>query len=40
MTLVAETGARLVAQATVPMTFVSPNVPGVEPGHNDRVFEA
>ena len=40
MTLVAETGARLVAKGHVPTTFVSPNVPGVEPGHNMRVFEA
>ena len=40
MTLVAETGARLVAKGHVPTTFVSPNVAGVEPGHNMRVFEA
>jgi uncharacterized phosphosugar-binding protein len=40
MTLVAETGARLVAKGHPPTTFVSPNVPGVAPGHNMRVFEA
>ena len=34
MTLVAETGARLVAKGHQPTTFVSPNVPGVAPGHN------
>ena len=28
------------AKGHVPTTFVSPNVPGVEPGHNMRVFEA
>jgi uncharacterized phosphosugar-binding protein len=39
MTLVAETGARLVAKGHAPTTFVSPNVPGVAPGHNMRVFE-
>ena len=40
MALVAETGARLVAKGHTPTTFVSPNVPGVAPGHNMRVFEA
>jgi uncharacterized phosphosugar-binding protein len=40
MALVAETGARLAAKGQVPPTFVSPNVPGVAPGHNLRVFEA
>jgi len=40
MALVAETGARLAAKGQVPPTFVSPNVPGVAPGHNMRVFEA
>ncbi len=40
MVLVAETGARLAAKGQVPPTFVSPNVPGVAPGHNMRVFEA
>jgi uncharacterized phosphosugar-binding protein len=39
MTLVAETGARLVERGFEPQTFVSPNVPGVAPGHNQRVFE-
>ena len=40
MTLVAETGARLVAKGHQPTTFVSPNVPGIAPDHNPRVFEA
>jgi uncharacterized phosphosugar-binding protein len=40
MALVAETGARLAAKGQMPPTFVSPNVPGVAPGHNMRVFEA
>jgi uncharacterized phosphosugar-binding protein len=40
MSIVAETGARLVARGHAPVTFVSPNVPGVEAGHNQRVFEA
>jgi uncharacterized phosphosugar-binding protein len=40
MSLVAETGARLAALGLKPQTFVSPNVPGIEPGHNQRVFEA
>jgi uncharacterized phosphosugar-binding protein len=40
MALVAESGARLAAKGQVPPTFVSPNVPGVAPGHNMRVFEA
>ena len=40
MALVAEAGARLVARGHPPLTFVSPNVPGVEAGHNQRVFEA
>ncbi|HSD26648.1 MAG TPA: SIS domain-containing protein [Vicinamibacteria bacterium] len=39
MALVAETGSRLVAQGFEPSTFVSPNVPGVAPGHNQGVFE-
>jgi uncharacterized phosphosugar-binding protein len=39
MALVAESGARLVAKGHVPTTFVSPNVPGIAPGHNGRVFE-
>ncbi len=39
MSLVAETGARLVAQGVDPVTFVSPNVPGIEKDHNQRVFE-
>jgi uncharacterized phosphosugar-binding protein len=40
MTLVAEAGARLVAKGFEPTTFVSPNVPGIAPDHNPRVFEA
>ena len=39
MSLVAETGARLVARGYEPITFVSPNVPGVEKDHNQQVFE-
>jgi uncharacterized phosphosugar-binding protein len=39
MALVAETGARLVAKGHPPTTFVSPNVPGISPDHNPRVFE-
>jgi uncharacterized phosphosugar-binding protein len=39
MALVAETGSRLVAGGHELSTFVSPNVPGVTPGHNQRVFE-
>jgi uncharacterized phosphosugar-binding protein len=39
MALVAETGARLRAKGIDPVTFVSPNVPGVEKDHNQRCFE-
>lgn len=39
MSLVAETGARLVSKGIAPVTFVSPNVPGIEKDHNQRVFE-
>ena len=39
MSLVAETGARLAAKGIKPVTFVSPNVPGVEKDHNAKVFE-
>lgn len=39
MSLVAETGARLVARGVKPVTFVSPNVAGVEKDHNAKVFE-
>ena len=39
MSLVAETGARLIAKGVEPVTFVSPNVPGVEKDHNQKVFE-
>jgi len=38
MSLVAETGARLVAKGYEPTTFVSPNVPGIEKDHNQKVF--
>lgn len=37
--LVAETAARLAARGVVKRAFVSPNVEGVEPGHNEQVFE-
>jgi uncharacterized phosphosugar-binding protein len=40
MSLVAEVGARLAARGFALDTFVSPNVPGVRPDHNARVFEA
>jgi uncharacterized phosphosugar-binding protein len=39
MALVAETGARLAAQGFPLTTFVSPNVAGVRPDHNLRVFD-
>jgi len=39
MALVAETGARLAAMGFEPVTFVSPNVPGVRKDHNLRVFD-
>jgi uncharacterized phosphosugar-binding protein len=39
MSLVAETGARLMAKGAQPMTFVSPNEPGVQKNHNAQVFE-
>jgi uncharacterized phosphosugar-binding protein len=40
MSLVAEIGWRLVGKGIKPVTFVSPNVPGIEKDHNPRVFEA
>jgi uncharacterized phosphosugar-binding protein len=40
MALVAETGSRLAARGYPLSTFVSPNVSGVQPGHNQAVFEA
>jgi len=40
MSLVTETGARLAKQGKLTPTFVSPNVPGVAPDHNDLVYEA
>lgn len=39
MSLVAEAGAQLARRGEVPPTFVSPNVPGVEKDHNQKVFE-
>jgi uncharacterized phosphosugar-binding protein len=39
MSLVAETGARLAVNGNTPVTFVSPNVPGIEANHNQKVFE-
>ncbi|MGE5645748.1 MAG: sugar isomerase domain-containing protein [Acidobacteriota bacterium] len=39
MSLVSETGAQLAAKGIDPVTFVSPNVPGVTKDHNQRVFE-
>ncbi|MGH9664483.1 MAG: sugar isomerase domain-containing protein [Bryobacteraceae bacterium] len=39
MSVVAETGARLVAKGCAPVTFVSPNVPGIEKDHNQKVFQ-
>ncbi|HRD01727.1 MAG TPA: SIS domain-containing protein [Candidatus Saccharicenans sp.] len=40
MSLVAETGALLASSGQLTPTFVSPNVPGMAPDHNDRVYEA
>jgi uncharacterized phosphosugar-binding protein len=40
MSLVAETAAILAKKGKVPPTFVSPNVPGVPPGHMEGVYEA
>jgi uncharacterized phosphosugar-binding protein len=39
MSLVAETGSRLAANGVHLQTFVSPNVPGIEKDHNQKVFE-
>jgi uncharacterized phosphosugar-binding protein len=39
MSLVAETGARLASRGFDLKTFVSPNVPGIEKDHNQKVFE-
>ena len=39
MALVAETGARLVKEGSIPPTFVSPNV-GLPADHNQQVFHA
>ncbi|HEY3037948.1 MAG TPA: hypothetical protein VGJ66_04380 [Pyrinomonadaceae bacterium] len=40
MALVAEVGALLKQRGIHPPTFVSPNVPGVEKDHNQKVFQA
>jgi uncharacterized phosphosugar-binding protein len=40
MSLVAETAAVLARTGKVPPTFVSPNVPGVPPGHMAKVYQA
>ncbi len=40
MALLSETAKRLDGHGEVPPTFVSPNVEGVERGHNDRVYDA
>lgn len=40
MALVAEVAAELARRGVRPPVFVSPNMPGVKPGHNTRVFEA
>jgi uncharacterized phosphosugar-binding protein len=40
MSLVAETAAVLSKTGKVPPTFVSPNVPGVPPGHMAAVYQA
>lgn len=40
MTLVAETGIILARKGKLPLTFVSPNVPGISPDHNDRVYQS
>lgn len=39
MTLVAEVGVRVASRGMKPLTFVSPNVAGVEKNHNQKVFE-
>jgi len=40
MSLVAETAALLAEKGEMPPTFVSPNVPGVDRGHLERVYQA
>jgi uncharacterized phosphosugar-binding protein len=40
MALVAEAGAILARRGKLPPTFVSPNLSGVAPDHNDRVYQA
>ncbi len=39
MSLLAETGSRLTAKGIKLHTFVSPNVPGIQKDHNQKVFE-
>lgn len=39
MTILAETARLLDQRGGVPATFVSPNVQGVQPDHNDRVYQ-
>src|SRR5437867_2477513 len=39
MSLVAETASCLARKGGVPPTFVSPNVPGIEKGHMERVYQ-
>ncbi len=40
MALLAEAGAWLAERGKLPPTFVSPNVPGISPDYNDRVYRA
>lgn len=40
MALVAEAGTVLAREGKLPPTFVSPNVKGLAPDHNDRVYQA
>ncbi|HRR57801.1 MAG TPA: sugar isomerase domain-containing protein, partial [Acidobacteriota bacterium] len=40
MALVAETAAQLVRRGVTLHTFVSPNVAGVSPDHNEQVYDA
>jgi uncharacterized phosphosugar-binding protein len=40
MAIVAEVASRLAAKRHNPPVFVSPNVQGIPPDNNDRVYEA
>lgn len=40
MALVAESGTILARKGKLPPTFVSPNVGGISPDHNDRVYQS